>query len=40
MKEVARHVELFYNSRRLRSTLGHKTPQEVMDEYHTTQTAA
>jgi len=39
-KEVARYIELFYNSVRLHSTLGYCTPQEVIDEYNNTKLAA
>ncbi len=38
--DVGRYIELYYNTQRLHSTLGYKTPQEVMDEYHQNHTAA
>lgn len=40
MKSITRYIELFYNTRRLHSTLGYRTPQEVLDEYYNNQEAA
>jgi transposase InsO family protein len=39
MKEIARYIELFYNTQRLHSSLGYGTPQEMMDEYMNRHTA-
>jgi putative transposase len=40
VKEVARYIELYYNTRRLHSGLAYRTPQEVLDEYYNTRNAA
>src|SRR2546423_15408874 len=40
MNDVARYIELRYNSRRLHSGLGYKTPNEVYREYLNGQRAA
>lgn len=40
MDDIARWIELRYNRTRLRSTLGYRTPQEVLDEYLNRQEAA
>ncbi len=39
-KDVARYIELRYNTRRIHSGLGYRTPQEVYDEYLNRQQAA
>ena len=39
-EDIARYVELWYNQRRLHSTLDYRTPQEVMDELLNRQLAA
>jgi putative transposase len=38
--DIARYIEIHYNRQRLHSGLGYLTPQEVLDEYLITQTAA
>jgi transposase InsO family protein len=40
MDDIARWIELRYNRTRLHSTLGYRTPQEVLDEYMSGQEAA
>ena len=40
MQDVARYIELRYNSRRLHSGLGYRTPNEVHNEYLNGQRAA
>lgn len=39
-KAIARYIELYYNSRRLHSTLGYYAPQEVLDEYYRARSVA
>lgn len=39
-EDIARYIELFYNRRRIHSTLGYKTPHEVRNEYQNTLIAA
>jgi putative transposase len=38
--DIARYIELRYNRTRLHSTLGYRTPQEVLNEYLNRQFAA
>ena len=40
INDVARYIELRYNTKRLHSALGYKTPREVYDEYQKRQLAA
>ena len=39
-RDIARYIELWYNSRRRHSGLGYRTPQQIRDEYENRQLSA
>jgi putative transposase len=39
-RDIARYIELHYNTKRRHSALGYRTPQQVHDEYLEKQLAA
>ncbi len=39
-RDIARYIEVRYNTKRLHSGLGYKTPREVHDEYLNRQNTA
>jgi putative transposase len=39
-KDIARYIEIRYNTKRLHSALGYRTPKEARQEYYATNTAA
>jgi transposase InsO family protein len=39
-KDIARYIELRYNTRRLHSALGYRTPREAYNDYINTHQAA
>lgn len=39
-KDIARYIELYYNTQRLHSYHGYQTPQRILDQYHQNPAAA
>jgi len=37
---IAKYIEIFYNRRRIHSSLGYRTPQQVENEHHSLSPAA